>query len=110
MKGKHQLTDKQIDAYQRYYGKAIRNSVGTSIPKMRLRIMSTFWHPISRDEDHHHNHCGPLWCFFGKATDGGKPSPSRLSICEYLSLGKKYEDRLREIFQDISSPALLGRC
>lgn len=47
--GKHQLTDKQIDAYQRYFGKAIRDSVGTNILNMKLKIMSGFWHSISRD-------------------------------------------------------------
>lgn len=40
--GKHQLTDKQIDAYQRYYGKAIRDSVSTNVLTMKLRIMSGF--------------------------------------------------------------------
>lgn len=110
--GKHQLTDKQINAFQSYYGKAIRDSVGTSIMKMKLKIMSGFWHAISRDGDgnHHHIHCDSAWCFFKKAKDEGKPIPSHDTMRNYLRLEKKYEDRVREVFYDLSSPALLERC
>ena len=62
--GRHQLTDKQIDAFQRYYGKAIRDSIGTDVLTMRLKVMSGFWHAISRDGEgnHHHIHCDSSWC------------------------------------------------
>lgn len=110
--GKHQLTDKQIDAYQRYYGKAIRDSVGTDVTTMRLRIMSGFWHSISRDGDgnHHHIHCDTSWCVFKKAIEEKKPLPSHDTMRNYLRLEKKYEDQVREVFRDLSSPALLERC
>lgn len=48
--GKHQLTDKQIDAFQRYYGKAIRDSVGTDYITMKVKIMSGFWLPFREME------------------------------------------------------------
>lgn len=37
--GKHQLTDKHIQALQRYYGKAIRVSVGTTTLNIKCRIL-----------------------------------------------------------------------
>lgn len=37
-----QLTDKQIDAFQSYYRKAVRDSVGTNAIIMKLKIMSGF--------------------------------------------------------------------
>lgn len=51
--GKHQLTDKQIEAQQRYFGKAIRDSVATNVITMNLRIMAGFWHSISTDKEPH---------------------------------------------------------
>ena len=94
--GKHQLTDKQIDAFQRYYGKAIRDNVGTSVMTMRLKVVSGFWHAISWDGDgnHHHIHCDLSWCVFKKAKEEGKPLPSH-NIMNYIRLEKKYEDRVR---------------
>lgn len=32
--GKHQLTDRQMDAFQRHYGKTIKDRVGTNIITM----------------------------------------------------------------------------
>ena len=109
---RHQLTNKQIDAFQRYYGKAIRDSIGTDVVTMKLKIMSGFWHAISRDGDgnHHHIHCDSSWCLFKKANEKGKPLPSLDTMKNYLRLEKKYENRVREIFFDLSSPALLERC
>ena len=62
--GKHQLTDRQINAFQQYYGKAIRDTIGTNYITMKLKIMSGFWHAISRDGEgnHHHIHCDSSWC------------------------------------------------
>ena len=54
--GRHQLTDKQIDAFQRYYGKGIRDSIGTDVLTMRLKVMSGFWHAISRNGEGNHHH------------------------------------------------------
>ena len=97
--GKHQLTDKQIDAYQRYFGKAIRDSVGTNVTTMKLKIMTGFWHSISRDGDgnHHHIHCDSSWCIFKKAVEENKPLPSHDNMKNYLRLDKKYENRVRHI-------------
>ena len=88
--GKHQLTDKQIDAFQRYYGKAIKDSVDTDALTMRLKVMSGFWHAISRDGEgnHHHNHCDPSWCIFKKAVDNGEEMPSHSSMKNYIRLEK----------------------
>lgn len=113
--GKHQLTDKQTDTFQRYYGKAIRDSVGTSVLTMTPEIMSGFWHAISRDGDdgegnHHHNHCDPSWCIFKRTINEGKPIPSHENTENYLRLEKKCEDRVRNIFGDLSRPAILERC
>ncbi|MPC23964.1 hypothetical protein E2C01_017033 [Portunus trituberculatus] len=104
------LTDKQIDAYQRYFGKAIRASVGTNTLTMKLKIMSAFWHSISTDENPHHVHCDSSWCIFKKASEENKPLPSHSNMKNYLRLDKKYKNRVREIFFDLSSPALLEKC
>lgn len=112
LSGKHQLTDKQIDAFQRYYGKAIRDSVGTNVMTTRLKVMSGFWHAISRDGEgnHHHIHCDPSWCIFRQAVMNNEPMPSHSIMKNYLRLDKKYEDRVRQVFYDLSTPALLERC
>ena len=95
--GKHQLTDKQIDAFQRYYGKAIKDRVGTDVLTMKLKLMSGFWHSISRDGEgnHHHIRCDPSWCIFKRAVINNKPMPSHNTMKNYLRLDKKYEDRVR---------------
>lgn len=110
--GKHQLTDAQINNFQRYYGKAIRDSVGTNFLTMKLKIMSGFWHAISRDGDgnHHHNHCDPAWCIFKKAKNENQPLPSHSIMRNYIRLEKKYEDKVRAVYHDLSSPALLQKC
>lgn len=108
--GKHQLTDKQIDAYQRYFGKAIRDSEGTNTTTIKWKIMSGFWHSISTDENPHHFQCDPSWCVFKKASLENKPVPSHKTMKNYLRLEKKYEDRVREVFYELTSPALLERC
>lgn len=79
---------------------------------MKVRIMLGFFHAISRDGDgnHHHNLCGATWCVFKKASDEGKPLPSHDTMKNYLRLEKKYEDRVKEVFLDLSSPPLLERC
>lgn len=104
--------DKQTDAFPRYYGKAVRNSIGTDVVTMKLTIMSGFWHAISRDGDgnHHHIHCDSSWCVFKKAKDEGKPILFHDIMKNYLRFEKKYKNRLREIFFDLSSPVLLERC
>lgn len=108
--GRHQLTNKQIDAFQRYYGKAIRDSVGTDSTTMKLKIMSGFWHAISWDDAPHHNYCDPTWCIFKKALDNNEPLPSHDCMKNYLRLEKKYEDQVREVYHDLSSPVLLQKC
>lgn len=108
--GRHQLTDRQIDAFQRYYGKAIRDSVGTDVLTMKLKVMSGFWHAISRDNDHHHLHCDTSWCVFKQSKDEGKPLPPHDNMKNYIRLEKKYENRVREVYYDLSNPALLERC
>lgn len=77
---------------------------------MKLRIMSGFWHSISTDENPHNIHCDSSWCIFKKAVEEKKPLPSHNSMKNYPRLDKKYEDRVREIFFELSSPALLERC
>lgn len=62
------------------------------------------------DGNHHHIHCDSEWCVFKKAKDEGKPLPSHDTMKNYLRLDKKYEDRVREVFFDLSSPVLLERC
>lgn len=110
--GKHQLTDKQIYALQKYYGKAIRDNIGTNVLTIKLKIMSGFWHAISQDGDgnHHHIHCDSTWCVFKKAVEEDKPVPSHDTMQNYPRLEKKHEDRVKEIFFDLSSPVLLERC
>lgn len=106
------LQIKQIDAFQRYYGKAIKDSVGTHALTMKLKVMSGFWHAISRDGEgnHHYVHCDPSWCLFKKAADNNQPMPSHSIMKNYLRLDKKYEDRVRQVFFDFSTSALLERC
>ncbi|KAK8372148.1 hypothetical protein O3P69_013535 [Scylla paramamosain] len=110
--GKHQLTDSQINALQQYYGKAIKDSIGTDYITMKKNIMSGFLHAISRDGDgnHHHLQCNPSWCVFKKALDNNEPMPSHNIMKNYLRLEKKYEDRVKAIYHDLSTPALLARC
>lgn len=108
--GKHQLTDNQITAFQKYYGKAIRDTVGTDIITMKKRVLSGFFHAISRDDDHHHNFCDSAWCVFKRAKDEGKPLPSHSTMKNYLRLEKKYEDQVRRVFFDLASSPLLERC
>lgn len=112
LSGKHQLTDKQIDAFQNYYGKAIKDSVGTDVTTMKLKAMSGFWHAISRDGEgnHHHVYCDPSWCIFKHAVVNNEPMPSHNIMRNYLRLEKKYEDRVRQVFFDLTTPALLERC
>lgn len=50
------------------------------------------------------------WCIFKKAVEEEKPLPSHDIMKNYLRLEKKYEDRVREVFLELSSPALLEKC
>lgn len=110
--GSHQLTDKQIDASQRYYGKAVRDSIGTDVITMKLKAMSGVWHAISQDGEgsHHHVQCDSSWCVFKKAKDEDKLLPSHATMKNSLRLDKKYKGRMREVFSDLSKPVLLERC
>lgn len=110
--GKHQLTDTQINAFQRYYGKAIKDSIGTDTLTMKLKIMSGFYHAISRDGEgnYHHNFCDPSWCIYKKALDNKEPMPSHDLMKNYLRVNKKHETLVRKVFLDLSTPSLLERC
>lgn len=92
-------------------GKSSGTAFGTDVVTMKLKMMSGFWHAISHDGDgiHHHVHCDSSWCGFKKAREG-RPLPSHNTMKNYLRLEKKYDDRVREVFFDLSSPALLERC
>lgn len=89
--GRHQLTDKQTDVFQRYNGKAIGDSIGTDVVTVELRVISGFWHAIFRDGEgtHHHIHCDSSWCVFKKVKDEAKSLPSHNTMRNYLRLDKK---------------------
>lgn len=108
--GKKGLSGTQIDAFTRYYGKAIKDSVGTTVGKMQVKIMSGFYHAISTDENPRHGICDSEWCIFRKAMEKKEPMPPHKNMRNYLRLEKKYEDRVRDVFRDLSSPPLLERC
>ena len=89
--GKHQLTDNQINAYQFYFGKGIRDTTNTSVLEMKKRVMFTFYHSISTDEEPRHRLCSPSWCFYQKALEKGESPPSHDTMKNYLRLPKEYE-------------------
>lgn len=76
------------------------------MPCCKLRGSAT----ISTDDSSHHVHCDPSWCIFKRAIDKGKSMPPYSSMQNYIHLPKQYEDRVRDVFQDFSSLALLERC
>lgn len=58
---KHQLTDKEKDAYQKYFGKDIRDCVNNNI-KMKKKIEFEFLFSVST-KSYRTTLCNPCWCF-----------------------------------------------
>ena len=55
--GKGKLTDLAIDALQRYYGVAVRSSIGKGTKHMRDAIWASFYHHSSTDKAPDHKFC-----------------------------------------------------
>lgn len=62
--GRHRLTDSRIDLFQKYYGKAIRNTKQDK-EGMRSAVWAILYRSASSDEDPQHNYCPKgenSWC------------------------------------------------
>ena len=55
--GQGKLTDQIIDSLQSYYGKAIRDNIGTDVLTLRQAIWASFFHLSSTDKAPAHSFC-----------------------------------------------------
>lgn len=104
--GLHRLTKKEINSFQTYYGKAIRDNVG-SLGNMERAVWAIYYHRLSTDAEHHHGLCPDgldTWCGFKKA---------KLSKQEYKhkhSLPVPVMSAIKPTFQFLANPDLLKKC
>lgn len=62
--GRDRLTDKRIDLFQKYYGKAIRSNKNDK-EGMKSAIWAIFYHSTSSDDNPQHDYCPEgetSWC------------------------------------------------
>ena len=112
--GKGKLTDCVIDNLQRYYSKALRESIGKGVKYMRNTIMASFYHHSSSDQSPNHKFCPKgksSWCFFNRAKARREDSP--LHSTKSLFLNKLTDESLaliKNVYKDLSATELLQRC
>lgn len=68
--GSGRLTNEEIHRLQNYYGKAIRENLGSE-EDMERAIWATLDHRRSTDENPRHERCSNTWCKFAKAQLNG---------------------------------------
>lgn len=112
--GASMLTDSVIDNLTRYYGKAVRDSVNTSVDDIRGAIMSGFFRNISTDARpiHHRYPAGEdSWCFYRRAEAKGETPPSHKQKKPFRA--KIPQDKLkgiRDVYTELTRTDLLSRC
>ena len=84
--------------------------VGTDRHTMKGKIMSAFFHSLSTNENPLHRLYGD-WCLWQKAEKEGRtPEDYDIIVKQRLKVDKQYEDRIRTVFHELSTPELLDRC
>lgn len=112
--GAHSLTDEVIDLLGSYYGKAIRDNVGTNFETMRDAVWATFFHLTSTDENPAHQLCPPganSWCFFNRALAEDITPASHDTKALYLAkIPREKLELIKSIYRDLTAPGILRRC
>lgn len=112
--GAHMLTDEVIDLLGSYYGKAIRDSVGTDYETMRKAAWATYFHLTSTDDAPTHHFCPrgtDSWCFFNRTLAEGAALVSHKMKSLYLArLPFEKLDLTRSVYRDLTAPDILRRC
>eukprot|EP00112_Aurelia_sp_Birch-Aquarium-sp1_P017849 Seg418.7 transcript_id=Seg418.7/GoldUCD/mRNA.D3Y31 product="hypothetical protein" protein_id=Seg418.7/GoldUCD/D3Y31 len=106
--GRGRLTEKLINTLQNAMGMAIRQNVG-SVYAMKKSVGALLYH-YSENEDlekrHHFCPRGPnSWCKFQSDKSTGKNS-----YREKIGIPLAIHEKIKPIFQDLSSDALLSKC
>lgn len=105
--GRDCLTDKRIDLFQKYYGKAIRSNKNDK-EGMKTAIWAILYHSASSDDDPQHDYCPEgetSWCGWqrdrAKGTHAYKhKSPLPPAVVEVV----------KPTFEALSTDELLDRC
>lgn len=113
--GRHGLTDNNILALQSHLQQNIWKQQPTdTLSDLRNRILSSYYHGTSTDEDPRHEHCpeGPdSWCFYQKASALGEQPDSHSAHRLYLAgLSVELRREILKVYLDLTSQDLLKRC
>lgn len=108
------LTDEVIDLLGSYYGKAIRDSVGTDYETMRKAVWATYFHLTSTDDAPTHHFCPrgtDSWCFFNRAlAEGAAPVSHKMKSLYLARIPFEKLDLTRSVYRDLTAPDILRRC
>lgn len=112
--GQGKLTDHIIDSQQSYYGKAIRDNIGTDVLTLRKAIWASFFHLSSTDAAPAHNFCPKgenSWCFYQRALAKKETPVPHASKNLYLAkLPYESLEHIKSVYRDLTSTDLLSRC
>lgn len=112
--GAHMLTDQAIDCLCSYYGKAIRDNVGTDYVTMKKAIWATYFHLTSTDKAPAHQFCPHStnsWCFYNRAKALNQKPKTHSSKNLFLSrISSDNLEYIKGIYRDLAVPELLRRC
>ena len=106
--GRGRLTDKAINTLQNHYGMAIRQNIG-NLYAMKKSIIAILHHSSAiEDDDEHHKYCprtNTSWCKWWLDKMNGTDTYKK-----NLNLPLAIKEKLKPIFQDLSSDDLLKKC
>ena len=101
--GARRLTAQRIDTLQNYFGMAVRENKGDLIA-MQRSVLGSLYHVASTADDPNHGMCPDgegSWCGYNTDPDTYR---HKHGIPECIV------DLIESIYEDLSSPDLLGRC
>ncbi|KAK8725696.1 hypothetical protein OTU49_010697 [Cherax quadricarinatus] len=113
MKGKGKLSDDVVDKLVYYFGRAIKESIGTSIETMRNTILARYFHCTSSDAEPNHNLCPTSkssWCFYNKAIAKNVEIPSHSTMKVVVHLKPAHHEQVLRVYKDLTEDDMMQRC
>ena len=104
--GKQRMTNKKINDFQVYYGKAIRSNLG-NVEAASNAVMAIFMHSISTDKDPKHHLCPDTptsWCGYQQSLRLNKAFSHKAPLPEAVA------EVIKPVFTALADKALLARC